>query len=300
MPCRYINSSDNHYFLLPVITRRAMMDINEYTFPIGFLLVLTGTEPLRLLKDAYLPDFNPKKWPLISPDGFLNKFLAGHSFEIFTLVFIILQTYKLIVVIKMKPLLPTSDMTQIYDCLQGSKSDVSLIDTMKDSGNKKAATFRYSGVQMIKLAGIFMPVITCIVWFFGPSLYERIHRITGGHCIGHPETVFYRSCVSSGWRYEGGFKSSGHSLITCTFASALSWETVSLNKWIVLMNRITELPVRVSGSCKLLQLAFLALCLAWLMMFTVTCMFYHSFMERVVGTLCALLIVYFVCFRLKL
>lgn len=289
-------------------TLRAVPVVILSVFPTVLLL----SAPLRVLKDTVIPDFDPQGWPFISSDGFLNTFLAGHSFEIFTVLLIALNCYKFWLASFKTPLLPVTEEGETgtrnnntkYNYLQSHISDNLLLKqiepTSPDGSTHKSVTTRYVCFQMLKLLGVFVPISACIVWFFGPSLYDRIHYLTGGSCINHPEYKYYGSCSSHGFKYASGFKSSGHSLITSTFASCIAFETLDTNVWIQYINSLWRLPYHLSYMGHLLVLFTTSVYFCWLIMFTVTCLFYHTLMERIIGTVCGLLIVYFIYVKCKL
>lgn len=281
--------------------------------PFPSVLLLTG--PIRLFKDLLYPDFDPQQWPIISSTGFLNKFLAGHCFEIFLCTFIVMNVFKCWLVCNKLPLLPLTaaivtnaacdndgeipDDNNSGENLRSNKSDLNLFKQIEHS-DPPTSSSRFISLQLAKLAGIYIPLVLLIVWFLGPSVYDRIYHSTGGHCVNHPEIKYYRSCVSKGYRYTGGFKCSGHGLITSTFATCLAKETLSLNNWISYVNNINPLTFRVYRSGHLLVAFTTSLYLCWLTMYTVTCLFYHTFPERVVGTACGCLIFFFVYIKCRL
>lgn len=281
-----------------------------------FPTVLFLTAPIRLFKDFLYPDFDPQEWPFISSSGFLNKFLAGHCFEIFVCIFIFMNAFKIWLVRNKLPLLPLTETATAsqdptgddddegatearWEDLRSNKSDLNLFKQVEHS-DPPTSNVRFIYLQLGKLAGIYMPLVLLIVWFFGPSIYDRIYYATGGHCVNHPDIKYYRSCVSKGYKYIGGFKCSGHSLITSTFASCLAKETLSINSWLSYINKTSPLPFSVFRFGHLLVVFAVLLYLCWLIMFTVTCLFYHTFPERIVGTSCGCLIFFFVYIKCRL
>lgn len=287
------------------------MLINMEKIKIGIIFsfptVLVLSAPIRYFKDTLYPNFDPQQWPFISSNGFLNRFLAGHAFEIFITSFIILNSYKLWLVYQKVPLLPVAEnindnnstIDNTINNLQSNKSDLNLYKQIEHTELPISNT-RYVSIQVIKLSCIYLPIVLFIVWFFGASIYDRIYRSTGGYCVNHPELKYYKTCVSKGYTYTGGFKCSGHGLITSTFASCLAFETISLNNWISYINKINPLPFHIHrfGHLLLVVSAYLYVC--WLLMFTVTCLFYHTFFERVIGTSCGILIFAFIYIKCKL
>lgn len=294
-----------------------------------FPAVLIITAPLRVFKDVLYPNFDPQKWPFISSDGFLNRVLAGHCFEIFLALFIFINIYKCWLVRQKLPYLPVTETTAIFensnaadgtttnnnannnstitdesissyiDHFQSNKSDSNLYK-QTEHVDPPVTNRQYINIQLSKIAGIYIPIIAFIVWFFGPSIYDRIYYYTGGYCLAHPEFKFYRGCVSHGYKYTGGFKCSGHSLITSTFATCLAIETISLNSWVSYINRINPLPFHIYRFSHLFVVGAIHFYMFWLIMFTVTCLFYHTFAERVVGTFCGSLVVFLVYVKYKL
>lgn len=271
-----------------------------------FPAVLLLTEPVRLFKDVLYPNFDPQEWPFINSKGFLNRFLAGHSFEIFLTTFILLNIFKLWLVHNRMPILPINENnnenqegTGYKQKLQSNKSDLNLYKQIEHMDPPTSNTC-FISLQLIKLVSIYGPIIVFIVWFFGASMYDRIHHYTGGFCINHPELKYYRTCVSKGYKYTGGFKCSGHSLITSIFASCIAFETLSVNNWIVYINHLNPLPFHIYRSGHLLVLFALYIYISWLMMFTITCLFYHTFFERIIGTACGMITVFSVYIKCKL
>lgn len=281
---------------------------------VPFLIVLTITAPIRAFKDTLYPHFNPQEWPFISSRGFLNRFLAGHCFEIFLITFIILNSFKYWLVRSKSPILPTredqlgnennrdnqhNNHEDYYETLKNSKSDLYLLKQIESLELSVATSSKYIYMEGIKLMFIYLPLSMLIIWFFGPSIYEKIHYSTGGYCSNHPEFKYYQECVRNGYKYLGGFKSSGHSLITTTFASCLLFEIISLNTWVNYINFVNKLSFKVLKISHLLLLVSLFIYVCWIIMFTITCLFYHTFSERIVGTLSGCLIIFFVYIKYR-
>lgn len=271
-----------------------------------FFTILLITAPIRQFKDVLYPNFDPQDWPFISSTGFLNKFLAGHSFEIFIAMFIILNSFKLWIVRNKTPLLPitetaNSNLDSGTDTakLKIYKSDLQLFKQIETT-DPTLTHSKYILIELVKLLLIFTPIVLLIVWFFGPSIFERIHYATGGFCIDHLDIKYYGICVRNGFKYVGGFKCSGHSLITCTFSTCLFTEALGVLDWIDYITNVYSLPFTIKRMGNFVVLSAISISLCWMMMFVVTCMFYHTFAERIVGTTCASSIVLFVYIRCKL
>lgn len=274
------------------------------------MLIVSG--PIRVFKDAVYPDFNPQDWPFISSKGFLNRFLAGHCFEIFLLLFIVINAFKLYLIKMKTPLLPTitqdhndtlSNNDNVLIRLRKHKSDVHLLNMIKCVDNNNSESDKHShyfSIQFLKLSIIYASLCLLIVWFFGVSIYERIHHYTGGTCLDHPNLKYYRQCVNKGFTYIGGFKCSGHSLITSTFTTCLVIECWSLLDWLLYINKINELSFKLNKIGNSILLISISVSFCWSIMYLVTCLFYHTFAERVVGTLCGCFIFYSVYIKCKL
>jgi membrane-associated phospholipid phosphatase len=187
-----------------------------------------------------------------------------------------------------------------YEFLKSSKSDRHLLKQFDSSDIQVAKPLKYVYLQMIKLLFIYVLISILIVWFFGASIYDRIHYLSGGYCKNHSEFKYYRSCIVHGYQYLNGFKPSGHSLITSTFASSLAFEIKSLNCWLTYINSFNPLSLKVNKISSIMIAFALFIYTCWLIMFTVTCLFYHTLIERVVGTLSGCLIVFLVYVKFKL
>lgn len=267
-----------------------------------FPCVLIITAPLRAFKDVLYPNFDPQEWSLIRSQGIMNRIFANHCFELFLLTFILLNIFKVWLVMFKAPLLPVT--ASVEESERGNaptnESDLCLYRQIQNPESQTNTEKRYYYIQLLKLVVIYGSISACIVWFFGPSIYDRIHRDTGGHCVKHPEIPFYRICKDAGYNYKGGFKSSGHSLITTTLASCLAFETLSMWNWLVFVNSLNGLSTAVIRAGKIVLFCCLFLYVTWLSVFTVTCLFYHTLGERVVGTATACAVVYCTFLRYKL
>ncbi|KAK6463767.1 Fat storage-inducing transmembrane protein [Scheffersomyces coipomensis] len=152
--------------------------------------------------------------------------------------------------------------------------------------------------------------ITTQVWFFGSSIFERINIATGGSCADDSIRSEYY-CKSSGSTWTNGFDASGH------FYFILS---VSLIVWRELLNHLgiqSKIPMANGDELEFDQapgnnseiasaswnnnpyltiykaivigvaLTFLSI---WYFMYLITCIFFHTIPEKIVGTAVGLFI----------
>lgn len=114
------------------------------------------------------------------------------------------------------------------------------------------------------------------VWFFGLSIFERLNVFMGGHCevsgqrAQVPMYLCYRTLDA---RWVDAFDASGH-LFFLSLCSLILLREV--------LNRDGPKPVR---------WGVLALIGIWYLMYNVTCVFFHTMAEKVVGLACGLLVV---------
>ncbi|KAK6455584.1 Fat storage-inducing transmembrane protein [Scheffersomyces xylosifermentans] len=180
---------------------------------------------------------------------------------------------------------------------------------------------RKKKIQLIKWYGInSLFFFLTQTWFFGPSIFERINMATGGHCeIGG--ITREAECKANGGPWINGFDSSGHFYFLISI-SLLVWREFLVH--LEIPSRI-QLPngsgidlergifsnqndrdglsdiqwdniyVRIYRSTIMwIASAFLGV---WYFMYLITCIFFHTVPEKIVGTLCGvfvpLLVVYF-------
>lgn len=252
-----------------LIQDKEIMHISrEHTLLVFFPILLLGTGPIRYMKDRlFWPD--PPTIGIVQPHGIFNTVFAGTSFQLFLVLYLIITAFKTTAGVKFTPVLPTT-----------TASVVSRYPVF----HKEAA----------KLAFIYVSITVLIVWAFGPSLFDRVNKWTGGHC-DVPSMEYYRACVAVGGKYVNGFKSSGHSLITTIFGTAAVNELVAMNEYCRTCIVQLTTPYRyVKMSINFLVVFVYAM---WVLLFLITCMFYHTFLERFVGTSIAVVILYTVYYK---
>lgn len=243
------------------------MIITEYKLLIVFPIFLLVTAPIRFAKDTFISPIPPKT-SIVSSHGILNTVFAGSSFEVFLILYLTITLFKIAIWRKFTPVLPTTIQ------VRSSKRNVIIKET-------------------IKLFIIYASLIVLIVWAFGPSLFDRVNRWTGGYCNVARE-IYYRSCVAHGGLYVNGFKSSGHSLIAATFGTAASYELLGMNDYCKNVN----LTNNHKYLHKFVNVFVSFVYIAWVTLFLITCLFYHTFLERLVGTSLAIFIVYVVYYKM--
>lgn len=117
-------------------------------------------------------------------------------------------------------------------------------------------------------------------WCFGLPLMDKIFVWTGGSCLdtpGHSHVPSSSKCRVAGGNWSGGFDPSGHAFLL-TLSSLYLWFEL-----LPLMRQEKRFP--------LLFKLVLGLLVLWWWMFLMTCVYFHSFAEKLGGMLPA----YFVC-----
>ncbi|GMM27301.1 hypothetical protein DAMA08_000170 [Martiniozyma asiatica (nom. inval.)] len=234
----------------------------EMIFTAIFPIVLIALVPLRSLFDWILPNFNPQLWPVINSNSFINTYFAGHSFEIYLCLYLSLYAFSIYQFRKNNFILPRNE------------SDVTFQHAVEELNVELKDTKRLIISQTLKLSILYglLYLLVIKVPFFSASLFEYIQKFTGGSCTqsngnGHDIDGFYRQCLISGGKYKGGFKTSGHCFITSLFTLCL------IREWSLNLKRI------------ILSVACIGVCSIWLLLFIITNLFYHTFLERLFGTL---------------
>lgn len=258
-----------------------------------FLLLVVALYPLRLLIDSFWPNFNPQLYPIIQSSSFLNRVFAGHCFEIYLILFILICYLKISKVNSSILNIDTSIATNRANSIPLrplSKTDKllkKLISPTPTPISQKEVNKKLIFIQVYKLFLIYIPLTILLIstLITNSSLFELIQKWTGGECTD-PNFEHYRSCLVSGSKYIGGFKVSGHCLITSTFSLFLIWEGIM---WKVWYGSIKS-PLGLIFTC---IMAFIVVC--WVTLFTITCLFYHTFLERLTGTLIGTSI-FFICY----
>ncbi len=253
------------------------------TFPCILVIGLL----VRFIVWALNLDLNLVDMPLISRKGVLNRYFAGHSFEIFALQFSIITAYLLL---------------YKSDAIKYSDSTSLLPVTERDL--RTSTTRRHVLLkQTLKLALIFSWITILIVWFFGDSIFEWFLKLTGGKCSNGNKALKYHECLADdGNRWVGGVKLSGHSLILSCFSTVLVFELLIIRK-VHLRNRLERIlntqRSLSSIAYKIILLMVTTLVSIWVFMFAVTAVFYHTVPEKIVGLTCGLLPSYLFYFRFK-
>lgn len=273
---------------LPVVMRTVHYDVAlMLMFPLILLIGLLIRLSLFILR----LDIDPSALPLLSRTGRLNTYFAGHSFEEYTSIFILITAF----------LYLFKSSTVRYDSRPGSILPVTSRDLVSDdSGGKNLIT-----KQLIKLALLFSWINILISWFFGDPIFERILKGTGGRCSNGNAKLSYHQCLADdGNVWVGGTKMSGHSLILSCFTVTLLFEVHNL----ITVYRINRLNgVLDSISAKRYQALFYwsliaisgTAILIWLSLFTITAIFYHTILEKIVGLTCGLVVPYLFYFKCK-
>lgn len=266
---------------------------NAYYLCPFFLILVCGLYPLRLAFDLAFPDFDPQIWPFIQSRSWINLVFASHCFEIFFCLFVLYACLKYRSV--------KSSSTVNIDEAEGTINYNEVVPKLTPFTQTDRVLVQFSssqllsstdilskfvGVQLAKLASLYLPLVILIVTTFvvKPSLFELIQKATGGKCSTNHE--YYRSCLVDGGRYSGGFKVSGHCLVTSSFTLFLTWEFIMFRVWYNCKSKYTNL---------LLHVLFAVVATCWITLFVITCMFYHTFLERLLGTILGTSL-FFLCF----
>lgn len=256
------------------------------TFPILLLVGLGGGAVLKWLGIT----LEPSDTPLVSRNGVLNLTFAARAFEIFGTLFILILLYSF----KYKS--PRVNYLGSHNSLlpTNESDSTDVVSTV----SKKQILLR----QGIKLGTLYVWLSSLICWFFGDSIFERILKATGGHCSADSNKLGYHECLANGeYTWVGGVKLSGHSLILSCFATTLIMEMGSLYQLYrvnladdIYSPRENRIPKQL-----FIVIATVACTVAaiWSFMYLVTATFYHTVFEKLVGTLCGLLIPYIFDFR---
>lgn len=244
-----------------------------------FAMLVIVLYPLRLAIDWLWAGLDPQTIPVVNSGSYINRTFAGHSFEIFGLLFVLLSLLKVVRV--------NCQVTDLETDRSPLRTPTLRPDSKTDSLLRKLAAPTVTPVSAketnnmlfvlhgAKLIVLYLPLTVCIITSVVArnSLFELIQRWTGGQC-SNPALDGYRACLVDGGHYTGGFKVSGHCLITTTFSLFLLWEGYMWKAW----TGVKTLPERV------LATAVCVVLVIWTLLFTITCLFYHTFPERLIGT----------------
>lgn len=229
-------------------------------YPILLLLAV----PLRFLINELVPGIDPKRTPLLRSNSWFNTYFAGSAYQIFITIYLTIHIFTIYVIHKTTPILPTPT----------TQPQTSL-------GKLNVRT------RITTLLLIYTPVVILIQWFFGGSLFDRLNSATGGHCTLRGD-YYYRACIIAGGTYVNGFKASGHSLITTVFGTSAAFEIHRLNVFV----STTRVSRKISVVAQFITCVTVMVCAAWLLLFSITCLFYHTFVERLTGTVLGVCVVY--------
>lgn len=233
----------------------------------------------------------PKSAYLLDPRNFINGFFAGHSFELYSILYL--------------------SMTMIL--LKYSKSNMkrSLLPIFTNTDNPESSSLQnlkiYSPTvisfrQLIKYVSLFAWIIILKVWFFGNCIFDRIRKITGDHCEFDKDSSFYgtrpnfETCMKQGGEWANNLRLSGHMLVIGSFAYMLYYECLNFYK-IYKFNNINQrnqsFAITNRFASLLLTLSLSLICI-WILLFIITSIFFHTVFEKIVGLSCAIVIPYFI------
>lgn len=232
-------------------------------------------------------DLNLIDMPLVSRKGVLNRYFAGHSFQLFALEFSIITAYLLFF---KSETIKYSDSASL---LPVTERDLRATTTKKQVLAK----------QVLKLVLVFAWINILIVWFFGDSIFGWFLKFTGGKCSNGNGSLSYHQCLADDDNtWVGGVKLSGHSLILSCFSTVSIFELLMVRK-VHLRNRLEGvLNTRHNVSSiayKVILIMVCAVVLIWMAMFSITAVFYHTVPEKIVGLACGLAPSYVVYFRFR-
>lgn len=139
-------------------------------------------------------------------------------------------------------------------------------------------------------------------WCFGPGLIERGFRLTGGGCVGAFEDgVTSQVCKMQGGRWEGGYDVSGHVFLLTLGSVFLGLEVLPVwgrgRGWTE--ERLVRGEDGAVGKPELLGSggdeavggglwAVAGLGALWLWMLFMTAAYFHTWLEKFTGLVCAL------------
>lgn len=136
------------------------------------------------------------------------------------------------------------------------------------------------------------------VWCFGVPIFERVNVLTGGHCEIRGNADGTLSMYQCGRTADGvwvdGFDPSGHLYFISTVSLALWREVMNLGHihidWEAQLVSYTLGPdddLMTNNHSKIISTTSLVLIFIWYFEYCITCLFFHTIPEKIVGLLVA-------------
>ena len=125
-------------------------------------------------------------------------------------------------------------------------------------------------------------VLKNLMLFFIFNWIDILFVITGGFCSDESETFSAAICRQNGGEWKGGFDISGHFCFIMNLSMILWIELLNLKKYI----KEEGLEYLVNMWVKLAVTIILAVLFIWIFMLFITAIYYHTFLEKILG--CAL------------
>lgn len=193
-----------------------------------------------------------KEWYWISSRNIINYTFAYHGKLIFDFLFALVATLNWYLRLKQQhSLLPTN--------AQGD-------DRASCKGLIKNTVRQY----LVKLALIYFILWLC---FF---LIDHIFIWTGGRC-DVSDTFSAERCRTLHGKWEGGFDISGH-FCFLTNLSLVLWQELN---WLFESSNVSLITW--NERCAFLQWLIVAVLIIWINVLVVTAVYYHTFLEKVLG-----------------
>lgn len=144
-------------------------------------------------------------------------------------------------------------------------------------------------VYLVKLVFVYLILWACFLFI------DHLFVWTGGRC-DISDTKSAETCRSLHGKWAGGFDISGH-FCFITNISLILWQELKL-----LLENANQHSITWNTPCLVYQWIILAVLLTWVNVLTITSIYYHTFLEKVLGCLfgySCLLIIHYTLPRIK-
>ncbi|ODV95623.1 hypothetical protein PACTADRAFT_3314 [Pachysolen tannophilus NRRL Y-2460] len=209
---------------------------------------------------------------ITNPENLINVVFAGNAYYWCMFVFFLIS----ILIIKLKHLV-----------------EFSLPVTLQDLNTENVNFQKIKPLLLRQLLKITLLLLALNACLYPNAIFDYVFKKTGAYCelgSSNPETVpdSKASCLSSGGSWVGGFDPSGHLFLTTNISLMVLFELKDL-VYLKMANddRIDQKYLLFSYNCTILISTVLLLIWWWL--FSVTCIFFHTILEKIIGFLCGLI-----------